>query len=1184
MTLDYGFRGTPGTPLLIEEMLGKSKASDLVLVDLTFTSSKNWFYSKQNSNLASKNLRIKEVKRDKFSSNPNVLLETGYAWAHKGFHRTLAIMNIAFGSPQDLSVDMDGFRWGITFNLDSKNYADRKSIRKVLADDLYNAFRTSLNSVSTYQRDKWKPFRINSLWNDSDFQSKYFLVPELKEFISKMRIDFEHNSIVHRLIGPPKSGKTRLAREVLNELNGFVEKHELVESILYYDMGLTDFSSIEIQVQDLRDLNQKKIVIIDNCPLNTHQRLVKEFTDTDVRLLTISEGEIESDHDSATICITEEIRQSIIDAIVEKSVNPEDRSNAIAFINNDLGNTFYFQKSAISSKAVPDEKWKDILNEHHEYGFEILKVLSIFTHVAKRNRDDSHLKLVQSFSKTDEKTIDEFLTFSIEKGIVATKGDFYQVILFRDELSITWWRNQDPQTIDKSMLEVSQHGLSKQLGSRLIELVSHNLIEGQDSIKSGFSEIFAYDFLNTEEGSHLFKSLVEISPTPLVDKVQLELAPKTTEELTYFVKGRRNIVWALEKLCFREETFEIAARILFQLALAENEIISNNATGQFLGIFQPVLGGTQANLERRIELLKNLQKDFGLSELIINAYSRMLTASQYHRMSGPEVQLGETLDDHKPEWKDRLKYWAEGINSLLAMEGDFKSRAEEVFIKKFHQQYIHGNSGRALEAMKALIARNNGIPQEVLQVFTHIKMSRNVSPEQKDVLEEIIKGHQPKDISELIQIKVIDAPYEAKKIEENWIDTAAQNAKELAIKLIADGDDSWQNELHALQSGEQRQSFAFGEGIGESVKEPKKILELAIDTLRTIELSVQNEMFINGLISGVGNEEFTRMAIAALAQIPEVCHHAIRLNRFIKILNDDVAKIQSIINDHPEFVNTIQYLKFDHLSSKGFIDLISWLSQSNEFGVWLSLDFLEDRISKQKELGEYKEVVLAIIPGLLSSKMSGPMGMFKLEQVIRQLLDDGPDKEEVKVLVSEIILACEDSIGMYESHMGRILEKLFEYYWDLTWPKIGGVLIDPSHESWWGVMELLKKHNNYPADKLLQWIEARGVGVVPFLMMVLSFESTSEDSIKGWNPIVLTLLEKYGKDERVLNELSARIHSFSTSGSAIPIFEHRKSMLIHLRDNSKGKVKAFAEQEIERFNLDIEREMRWQQNMNLGEI
>ncbi|MCG8411162.1 MAG: nucleotide-binding protein, partial [Bacteroidales bacterium] len=124
--LDFGMRKSPGNTILIDEMLRKSRESDLVIVDMTFTSAKEWL----DAEIIDEDDKCKWIsipKGDrKPSPNPNVLLETGYAWSQKGFERTVLLMNIAFGSADELPVDLKGFRWAISYNLNESNYSERK--------------------------------------------------------------------------------------------------------------------------------------------------------------------------------------------------------------------------------------------------------------------------------------------------------------------------------------------------------------------------------------------------------------------------------------------------------------------------------------------------------------------------------------------------------------------------------------------------------------------------------------------------------------------------------------------------------------------------------------------------------------------------------------------------------------------------------------------------------------------------------------------------------------------------------------------------------------------------------------------------------------------------------------------------------------------------------------------------
>jgi hypothetical protein len=67
------------------------------------------------------------------------------------------------------------------------------------------------------------------------------------------------------------------------------------------------------------------------------------------------------------------------------------------------------------------------------------------------------------------------------------------------------------------------------------------------------------------------------------------------------VSSRRHLVWALEKLVFRKESFSRAATLLRKLAAAETEDnIVNNASGLFKGLFHIYLSGTEAPPDARL--------------------------------------------------------------------------------------------------------------------------------------------------------------------------------------------------------------------------------------------------------------------------------------------------------------------------------------------------------------------------------------------------------------------------------------------------------------------------------------------------------------------------------------------------------------------------------------------------------
>ena len=109
----------------------------------------------------------------------------------------------------------------------------------------------------------------------------------------------------------------------------------------------------------------------------------------------------------------------------------------------------------------------------------------------------------------------------------------------------------------------------------------------------------------SNKGSRLFRSFVDVNPEATTSALFRILKNKTHEQL-FDINGdtRRNLVFALEKLCFHADIFENSAWCLLLLATAENQNWSNNATGNFKQLFNIYGSGTAATLEQRLDIIK----------------------------------------------------------------------------------------------------------------------------------------------------------------------------------------------------------------------------------------------------------------------------------------------------------------------------------------------------------------------------------------------------------------------------------------------------------------------------------------------------------------------------------------------------------------------------------------------------
>lgn len=130
--LDKDTAGVPGSPPITDTILKKIEVCSAFVADLTFVG------------VLKPHLKNKGKKPRQFS-NPNVLLEHGYALRVHGHSRMIGVVNAAFGDDleRDLPFDLRHLRHPIRYVL--REGDDKAAVKKDLVSDLVNALKPILN-------------------------------------------------------------------------------------------------------------------------------------------------------------------------------------------------------------------------------------------------------------------------------------------------------------------------------------------------------------------------------------------------------------------------------------------------------------------------------------------------------------------------------------------------------------------------------------------------------------------------------------------------------------------------------------------------------------------------------------------------------------------------------------------------------------------------------------------------------------------------------------------------------------------------------------------------------------------------------------------------------------------------------------------------------------------------------
>ncbi|HEY6468129.1 MAG TPA: hypothetical protein VIY69_19170 [Candidatus Acidoferrales bacterium] len=121
IVIDAGTEGVLGQPPVTDTILRKISDCDIFVPDLTF---------------------VARTEGGKFITNPNVMTEYGYALRAKGYGAMIAVMNTAFGPPEQLPFDLGHVRHPTQYRVErTATDGERRKVRQKLSETLEEILR-----------------------------------------------------------------------------------------------------------------------------------------------------------------------------------------------------------------------------------------------------------------------------------------------------------------------------------------------------------------------------------------------------------------------------------------------------------------------------------------------------------------------------------------------------------------------------------------------------------------------------------------------------------------------------------------------------------------------------------------------------------------------------------------------------------------------------------------------------------------------------------------------------------------------------------------------------------------------------------------------------------------------------------------------------------------------------------
>lgn len=337
--------------------------------------------------------------------------------------------------------------------------------------------------------------------------------------------------------------------------------------------------------------------------------------------------------------------------------------------------------------------------------------------------------------------------------------------------------------------------------------------------------------LKTRLGSHFFLALAEADPKSALKCLMRTIGTWDKETLLQFTEGRRNVIWALEKIAMWRDLFIDAARLLLALGEAENEGVSNNASGVFVGLFSLAIGKvapTEASPAKRFSVLQEAFES-GSKEhraLALRACDIALHSGPFSRIGNAEYQglrpepklwmpqTGQLGEAYKRAWKllsEQLEHLPEeelkeGATILLEHAGevgrivDIGDMVVETIESIVQKRYV--NEKQLIEAISQILYYdepygNHGLPTEIRQQFEKLK-------------EELVSSDFHSVMQRYVGMDLLEDKFDK---DYNHVEQAQSQIEKLAHQAV-DRPFLLQSELYWLVTVEAKNGYRFGNELG----------------------------------------------------------------------------------------------------------------------------------------------------------------------------------------------------------------------------------------------------------------------------------------------------------------------------------------------------------------------------------
>ena len=1071
----------------------------------------------------------------------------------------------------------------------------------------------SLALKVTY-REKFK-FQTHRSWSqNAEMLRKFKSGPSQNKLILNIHNELRKNDeAIHiRVMGEAGIGKTRIALEAT--------RIEDLEPLVIYCDNARDFKNSNLFYEILKDDNQYSVIlIIDECDKESifHIWDKLKYRGPRIKLISIY-GDLEN-ISKENFYEVPPLGKEKISSIIQEYGIPKDQADR--WVEYCGGSPRVAHVFGYNLKNNPEDllKTPDTVNVWSRYiaglndpkSEEVIQYQLVLQHIALFKRF-GFIKPLNKEAKAVWKKIsdvDPHITWSKFHEIInklkrrkILQGE-YTLYITSKALHVylwsEWWKNYGsafdveefckdlPPKLLEWFFDMFKYAAESQIAAMLVKKYLR---------KDGLFQ--TSNLLETNLGGGFFTALTEANPEAALECLKNKIGTWTKNRLLNFTRGRRTVIWALEKMAMWKDLFKDAARLLLALGEAENETYSNNASGVFIDLFSPAprpVAPTEASPQERFPILKEAIESNSKKKrlLAIDACKKALESQHFHRIigdesfglrKGPQLWMPRTYGEIFESYRMVLKLLREKLDELPS---DEQEKAIEVILDRAGAlSFINNLTDIIIDTVKELIEKpfvNKKIVLEaVIRILRHMKsdMREDLREKWMNIRNKLEGSDFSSLMNRYVGMDILEDKIDAKG---DHVDMAEVKIKELVQKVIKNRG-LIKPELPWLVTKEAKNGYRFGYELAkkdENFSFLPTILEVQRKSGKDSSL-----FFISGYIHMIFENDVAKWEnlLDSLTKddklsssIPELTWRSGMTNRaaqrILKLAQDNMIDIESL--------GIFSYGgSFADISENIFNKWIEFLLRSSKISaVVIALElffFYYVHYSSIHKIPKQLSIKLLIHQSLFKKvdiKTQRGIDDYEWTEIAKLFTKHYPDKSnEIVRVIFKNFGKDETILYRFHSYIEDFLEEIAKKHPIEIWKIIKKYLAKLTDLRAYAIKSWMQRFNFLsflPPIEIWKWVDEDAEKRALYLARLVSTTFFRE---KGKVCLARELLVRYGERKNVRASLSANFSTEFWSGPASLHYQKKKERLVRFRqDENNDKVLCWLDKYISQIDSMIVR-------------